>query len=331
MIVDATFWQKAEKDAVSCFLCPHHCKIPPGGRGLCGVRENQDGQLIAINYGQVSGLALDPVEKKPLYHFCPGSLVLSVGSVGCNLDCGFCQNYQSVAGQWPTRELAPEQLIELALAAREQGSCGIAWTYTEPVMWYEYVRDSALLAREAKLKTILVTNGYLERKPWRQLLEHIDAVNIDLKAFDDKFYRRHCRGSLAPVLANIEAAAELCHVEVTTLLIEGYNTDEKQLTALFKTLAKINPDIPLHLSRYYPARNWTQPATEPRLVLERVELARNWLHHVYPGNLPLSSPEETRCPQCNHLLVTRLPLRTNLRQGRCPKCGRRAYIQLNEE
>lgn len=327
----AAYWQRAEKDSVDCLLCPHRCHIPPGGKGLCRVRHNRGGQLIAANYARVSGIALDPVEKKPLYHFCPGALVLSVGSLGCNLDCGFCQNYQSVLGQWPTKELDPQQLVEIALTSRSQGNCGIAWTYTEPVMWYEYVLDSAALTREKGLKTILVTNGYLEQQPWRQLLENIDAVNIDLKAFDDHFYRRHCRGSLGPVLANIREAARLCHVEVTTLLIEGHNTDEKQLTRLFQALADINPDLPLHLSRYYPARDWSQAATDPQLVLDRAELARKWLHNVYPGNLPHSARAETRCPQCESLLVARHPVQVNLRHGRCPKCNRRAYIQLCEE
>ena len=327
--MEASFW-RSDNGSLSCLLCPHNCSIPVGKQGLCRVRENREGALVSTNYARVSGLSLDPVEKKPLYHFCPGELVLSVGAPGCNLDCGFCQNHEAKEGKWPTRHMSPEQLVDLALSLQEQGNCGIAWTYTEPLVWYEYVRDSAILARESGLKTILVTNGYANPEPWQQLLQHIDAVNIDLKAFDPGFYQRHCRGTLEPVLASIKSAARMCHVEVTTLLIEGVNSDTKQLSELFRFLADINPEIPLHISRYYPARHWSQPATDPGLLLDRVEMAREWLHHVYAGNLP-DCRLETRCHHCKTLLADRYPVKIYLTDGCCPRCGKKPYIQLQEE
>lgn len=317
---EALHWEKGQGQ-VHCLLCPQDCTIPLGGSGRCQVRKNSGGRLYTSNYGEVSGLALDPIEKKPLYHFYPGSLILSVGSRGCSLACGFCQNWSSVRGQGYTETLTPAELADLAEATKERGNCGIAFTYTEPLVWYEYVLEAAKEARGRGLKTVLVTNGFIRPQPWLELLVAIDAVNIDLKAFTPRFYQENCGGSLKPVQEAIALAAGKCHVEVTTLLIEGHNTGEEEMGELSAFLAGINPQIPLHLSRYYPARRWRQPATPPELIRRLAEVARQKLDFVYTGNLPGSYGAGTYCPDCGQLLIQRgSATRVFLTQGRCPRC-----------
>lgn len=328
---EALHWEKDKADRVHCLLCPQDCTIPPGGSGRCLVRKNSGGRLYATNYRTVSGLALDPIEKKPLYHFYPGSLILSAGSWGCSLDCGFCQNWPSVRGEGHT-EITPAALSDLAEATRERGNCGIAFTYTEPLVWYEFVLAAAKEARSRGLKTVLVTNGFIRPQPWLELLETIDAVNIDLKAFTPRFYRENCGGSLKPVQEAIALAAGKCHVEVTTLLIQGQNTGEEEMRELSAFLAGIDPQIPLHLSRYYPARQWRQPATPPELIRRLAEIARQKLDFVYTGNLPDSYEAGTYCPDCGQLLIQRgLATRVHLIQGRCPRCQYLLDIPAYEE
>lgn len=324
----AQYWETS-RGKIHCYLCPHHCKIGSGERGRCGVRQNIDSQLYSLNYGIVTGIALDPIEKKPLYHYCPGSMVLSAGSLGCSLECGFCQNWSSVQGDGPAWHLSPAELAQLAVEYCQRGSCGIAFTYTEPLMWYEYVQDTADLARSNGLKAILVTNGFIEPEPWQNLLAKIDAVNIDLKAFTPGFYREHCRGRLKPVQEAIKAAMGKCHVEITTLLIEGHNTCIEEIRELSAFLADLDPDLPLHLSRYHPAHRWRQSATDPDLVRRLAEEAGHRLNHVYTGNLPDSWQAVTSCSNCGHILVIRgLETITDLAQGKCPRCGRKTNIRL---
>ena len=291
------------------------------------MRQNRDSVLASLNYGVISGIAMDPIEKKPLYHFSPGSLVLSVGSKGCNLACGFCQNWDSVTGLGPTREVTPEHLADLAGQTRARGNCGIAFTYTEPLMWYEFVLETAMLFQDQKSATVLVTNGFVQQEPWQGLLKYIDAVNIDLKAFGQKFYQEHCGGRLQPVMDAITTAVGKCHVEVTTLLVEGHNTAAGEIRELSAFLADLDPDIPLHLSRYYPAHKWRQPATDPNLVERLADLARKRLTYVYTGNLSNSWQAETRCPQCDQLLVKRgATVATLVTEGQCPNCKYKTNI-----
>jgi pyruvate formate lyase activating enzyme len=283
--------------------------------------------LVVLNYGIITGIALDPLEKKPLYHVKPGRQILSVGSVGCNLNCGFCQNYESVRGAWPTQSITPEGLVALALDSKDRGNVGIAWTYSEPVMWYEFVQDSAALAKAQGLTTVLITNGFLEEEPWRELLKDIDAINLDLKGMRDDFYREQCGGKLEPVLRNLRIASELCHVEITTLLIEGCNTAPTELDLLFRTIGSIDPNIPLHLSRYRPAREFTLPATDPDLVRRAVREGQKYLKFVYPGNLPESWSAVTCCPECQERLVERgYQVTVNLQAQACPRCKHRLNI-----
>lgn len=328
---EARYWEALAEKGVNCHLCPHHCIIALGETGRCNVRLNQDGTLLATNYGEVSGIALDPIEKKPLYHFYPGSQVLSVGSYGCNLTCGFCQNWGSVTGDNSTRTITAQELVNLAIGARDQGSCGVAFTYTEPLMWYEFVLATTPSLQERGLKTVLVTNGFIEAQPWKELLAHIDAVNIDLKAFTAKYYRENCGGRLKPVKEAIVAAVGKCHLEVTTLLVEGHNTAPSEIRELSAFLADLDPDIPLHLSRYYPAHRWTQPATDPDLIRRLADVARKKLNYVYTGNLPDSWQAETRCPQCGYLLIQRGTNIADVRGGNCPRCQHPVNIQVSEE
>ena len=270
-----------------CELCFHHCELDENQTGLCRARGCQDGRIIPLNYGKLTSLALDPIEKKPLRRFRPGSLVLSVGSFGCNLRCPFCQNHEiSMAGdgQLQTVELSPEQLAAKAAELVPQGNIGVAYTYNEPLIGYEYVRDCAALVHERGLVNVLVTNGTIEEALWRELLPLIDAANIDLKGFTAAWYRK-LGGDLDTVKRSIAIAAERCHVEVTTLLIPGENDSVEEVRELVRWLAGIDPDIPLHLSRFFPRYRMTDlPPTPVEKVYRLADEARAYLTYVYTGN-----------------------------------------------
>lgn len=268
-----------------CELCFHRCALEEGQTGLCRARVNRGGTILPLNYGKVTSLALDPIEKKPLRRFHSGSMILSVGSFGCNLRCPFCQNHEiSMAGEGEldTEELLPNDLA--ALAERLRGNIGVAYTYNEPLIGYEYVRDCAVAVRARGMVNVLVSNGTVEEAPWRELLPLIDAANIDLKGFTEGWYRR-LGGDLVTVKRNIVLAAERCHVEVTTLLVPGENDSEAEISALSRWLSGIDPDIPLHLSRFFPRYRMTdRPPTDVNAVYRLAEVARESLRWVYTGN-----------------------------------------------
>ena len=270
-----------------CELCFHHCRLEEGQTGFCRARACRDGVMVPLNYGKLTSLALDPIEKKPLRHFHPGSLILSVGSFGCNLRCPFCQNHEiSMAGapDIQTVEISPERLAEQATELRTRGNIGVAYTYNEPLVSYEYVRDCAALVHERDMVNVLVSNGTIEEAPWRALLPLIDAANIDLKGFTPAWYRQ-LGGDLDTVKCSIALAAEQCHVEVTTLLIPGENDSAEEVRALARWLASISPNIPLHLSRFFPRYQMRdRPPTPVERVYRLAEEARTWLAHVYTGN-----------------------------------------------
>ena len=270
-----------------CELCFHHCALDDGQTGLCRARACQDGKIISLNYGKLTSLALDPIEKKPLRRFHPGSLILSVGSFGCNLRCPFCQNHEiSMAGTSgiPTVEVSPEQLAVKAAELVPHGNIGVAYTYNEPLIGYEYVRDCAALVHEQGMVNVLVTNGTVEEEPWRALLPLIDAANIDLKGFTPAWYRR-LGGDLETVKRSIALAAERCHVEVTTLLIPRENDSEEEIRELARWLASISPEIPLHLSRFFPQYQMVDRLPTPvEQVYRLAEAARGYLSYVYTGN-----------------------------------------------
>ena len=269
-----------------CTLCPHRCDIPEGRTGLCRARSNTGGAIVCGSYGRLTSLSLDPIEKKPLARFYPGSLILSAGSYGCNLRCPFCQNSEiSMAdGSAQTVYVSPEQLVEKALELVPQGNIGIAFTYNEPLIGYEYVRDCAALAREHGLKTVLVTNGMICREPLLKLLPDIDAMNIDLKGFTQDFYKK-LGGDLETVKQTIMLAAKRCHVEVTTLVIPGENDGADEMDALSAWLSSVDPGIPLHISRFFPRYKMADKSPTPIETIYRLrDAAQKHLCFVYTGN-----------------------------------------------
>ena len=270
-----------------CELCFHHCDLTEGQTGFCRARACRDGKIIPLNYGKVTSLALDPIEKKPLRRFHPSSKILSVGSFGCNLRCPFCQNHEismSGDGELEAAEVSPEALADKALELRPYDNIGVAYTYNEPLIGYEYVRDCAALVRERGMVNVLVTNGTIEEAPWRELLPLIDAANIDLKGFTQEWYQR-LGGDLETVKRSIVLAAERCHVEVTTLLIPDENDSEEEIRSLSQWLASIDQNIPLHLSRFFPRyRMMDRPPTPVERVYHLAGAAREYLSFVYTGN-----------------------------------------------
>lgn len=271
----------------TCRICPHHCKLEEGQIGICKARVNREGEVVSENYGRLTAFALDPIEKKPLYHFYPGTKILSVGSYGCNLKCPFCQNCDiSMTGGLDinSQEITPRELVEKALLQKVRGNIGIAYTYNEPLIGYEFVRDSAKLARQRGLKNIVVTNGYICKEPLLDLLPHIDALNIDLKGFTEEFYQE-LGGDLNTVKQTIELASAQCHVEVTTLIIPGKNDREVEMIALSQWIAGISSDIPLHISRFFPMwKMQDREATPVQTVYHLAQVARRYLKYVHEGN-----------------------------------------------
>ena len=278
-----------------CHVCFRHCEIKEGGVGFCGGRTARNGRVEAFNYGRVTGLALDPIEKKPLSRFYPGSMILSVGSFGCNLRCPFCQNYDISWSEEAKRyaetaeTLTPRELTDLALRTKNRDNIGVAFTYNEPLIGYEFVRDTARLAKAGGLKTAMVTNGTAELPVLEELAPLIDAMNIDLKGFTDRYYSHVLGGSLQQVTAFIEAAVRHCHVELTTLIVPGENDTEEEMRELSAWVGQLrNPDgesVPLHISRFLPRFRMTDRAATPvRTVYRLAEIARENLAFVYTGN-----------------------------------------------
>jgi pyruvate formate lyase activating enzyme len=247
---------------------------------------------------------MDPIEKKPLYHFFPGSWIFSVGSFGCNFRCKFCQNWQiAQLTEVPTEEISAEELVNVA--SRQKDNIGIAYTYNEPTIWYEYVIECASLARKKGLKNVLVTNGFIEKEPLEKLLPFIDAMNIDVKAYTEDFYRDITFGKLSPVKRTVEIAQKSCHVEITTLLIPGMNDGEDEVEALAKWLASLRKDIPLHLTRYFPNFKLDLPPTPVETIQRARKIAMKYLDYVYTGNVVDEEGSNTYCPKCGKLLIVR--------------------------
>ena len=279
------------REQVLCDVCPKFCKLREGQIGFCRARSNIGGRIVPINYGQATSLALDPIEKKPLMRFCSGTYILSYGSYGCNLRCPYCQNASiSMAGpdNCPHRLITPEGLTDLAvdLSKQEPGNIGVAFTYNEPTVCFEFIRDTSKLLHEAGLKSVVVTNGGLVRKYADELLPHVDALNIDLKGFSDEFYR-YVKGEFDTVKEFIKAAVEhKCHVELTTLVIPTKNDDPEEMEREAEWIASISPDIPLHLSRFFPRYKVDDlPPTPAETIYRLKDIAEKKLKYVYTGNL----------------------------------------------
>ncbi len=307
---------------LSCELCPHRCSIAPGRHGLCRVRFNEGGRLVLPYYGALSAAAIDPIEKKPLYHFLPGSSVYSVGYVGCNLRCPFCQNYHiSQATSAPQDYLSPKDLAAAALAS---GCPSLAHTYSEPLIHAEYLLEAMAEARKAGLYNVLVTNGCVLEAPARELLALCDAANVDLKAWDPLWYRGELGGELDAVKDFITLGHGLgVALEITTLVIPGKNDDDDDIRGMAAFIAGVSADIPYHLSAYRPSYRYTVEATPPATIRRLASIARQSLRYVYPGNLA-GEAADTRCPSCGQVLVSRLGYRVSaagLSGSRCACCG----------
>lgn len=286
---EAMYYENLENNNVRCVLCPHYCIIHPSASGMCGVRVNKEGKLYSRVYQKVSSMAFDPIEKKPLYKFHPGSFILSVGTAGCNFKCPFCQNY-SIARADPdkidTTIVTSEELVERALQLKSRGNIGIAFTYNEPTIWYEYVFETAKLAKARGLANVLVTNGYINHEPLTNLLPYVDAMNIDLKGYSEEFYKDICGGKLESVKETIETAAKMCHVELTTLVIPGLNDSKDEMEEMCRWIASVSKDMPLHLSRFFPRYMMKDRASTPVIDLfELRNIAAKHLNNVYIGNV----------------------------------------------
>lgn len=275
-----------------CTVCCHHCNLAEGQTGLCHARRCEGGKSICINYGAITGAALDPIEKKPLARFMPGSRILSVGSFGCNLRCPFCQNWEiSLAGMKSgthlpaSRPISPEELCDFAQSLRDRGNIGVAYTYNEPLIGWEYVRDAAKLVHESGMVNVLVSNGTAELSVLDEILPYVDAMNIDLKSFSKEIYRKELGGDRDMVLRFIERAARNCHMEITTLIVPGMNDSEQEMREISGWIAAhVGRDTAFHVSRYFPRHNCRRPPTDVRLVYRLADIAREKLRFVYTGN-----------------------------------------------
>ncbi len=322
-------YEKFGDGRVRCNLCAHRCVIAPGKRGICGVRENRDGTLYSLVYGKAISLAVDPIEKKPLFHFLPGSRAYSVATVGCNFNCLNCQNY--TISQYPRmhsgriigEDISPSEIVADAIA---RGCQTIAYTYTEPTIFFEYAYDTARLAHEAGLRNVFVSNGYMTEEAAEAIIPYLDGINIDLKGISDEFYRKATGGTLRPVLDSI---ARFFHagvwVEVTTLVIPGMNDSDNDLRWIAEAIYGISPSIPWHISRFYPAYRLREVPPTPVETLRRAEeIGKDvGLHYIYIGNVP-GEGEDTYCPKCGTRLIKRIGfavLENRLQGGHCPKCG----------
>lgn len=318
---EAKYFQKLAGDKIQCLLCPVRCKLSEGQEGVCFGRKVINGRLIATNYGEAVSVHVDPIEKKPLYHFYPGSMILSVGPNGCNLFCKYCQNWSISKEHQRTLTIMPEELV--ALAKREK-SIGIAYTYSEPLIWFDYLMDICPLAHENHLYNVLVTNGYINPEPLDELLPHIDALNIDVKSMRAEFYRRICKGKLETVRNTVEASVKAGkHVEVTYLIITDLNDSRDEMSELVDWVADLNPKIPLHFSRYFPSYKLDNPATPIDTLKMAYDIAIEKLHYVYIGNAHIEATSDTHCPFCGNLLVNRsgyVTRVTGIDSGHCSKC-----------
>lgn len=325
-------------NVVQCMLCPHTCIIKPGNTGICKIRQNIDGKLYLLTYEKLVALNMDPIEKKPLYHFYPGSQILSVGGIGCNMRCSCCQNYSiSQAGKEQATQLhtyTVDQLI--SSAAKHPNNIGLAFTYNEPVVWYEFMLDLAVKAKEINLKTVMVSNGFIQPEPLRNLINWIDACNIDLKTFSDNVYKSFAGARLNPVLQSLKIIKDAGkHLEITYLLIPEINSSEAEFSNLCKWIrSELGKDVVLHISRYFPNYKMQNKST-PVDMLERFALiAKNELNYVFLGNIEDLGFKDTICPQCSALLIERNYYRTVFHElnakGECKKCGKRIILGLKE-
>jgi pyruvate formate lyase activating enzyme len=327
---EALYYEKKEDGLVRCVLCPHFCKLKEGKTGICRGRKNIGGRLIAINYARPCTIAVDPIEKKPMYHFHPGSAILSTGPNGCNLRCKFCQNWEISQEDVSTQVVPPENMVQEAV---QKNLIGISYTYTEPLIWFEYVLDCSLLAHEKGLANVLVSNGTINPEPFRELVPLIDGMNIDLKSMNPDFYKKICGGYLETVLEIIKIASGTgtMILEVTNLLITGENDSDEDIEKIVDFIAGVNDEIPLHFSRYSPRYKMDNPPTSAERLFKAREIGSKKLKYVYLGNISDEDSSTTYCPGCSEVIVKRGWFSAkiiNFKNGRCIKCGHRINIVI---
>ena len=328
--MESQFYIKADSDSVECLLCPHRCKIKSGRLGICNTRLNRKGVLESVQWGVIASSSLDPIEKKPLYHFFPGKMIYSIGGYGCNLKCVFCQNAE-------ISQYVPQNIIRLQIIPPKEviirtkiypNNIGIAYTYNEPTISFEYMLETAKLAKHEGMKNVMVSNGFINPEPLLTLLEVIDAFNIDLKAFTDDFYKKHTGGRLEPILKSLKAIRKSGkHLEVTFLVIPNLNDKEEDAIAMFNWIAnELGKQTVLHLSRYHPAHLLSTPPTPPETLINFYNLAKEKLLYVYLGNIRNDRVvNNTICPKCGNVLIKRDGFYSSLASinpdGSCKKCG----------
>lgn len=329
-------FSKKVKRKIQCLLCPHECVLQEGKVGICGVRGNLGGRIKCRAYGKISGYANDPIEKKPLYHFYPGSKILSIGSFGCNLKCNFCQNWQISLGckidDLSGKTTTVDEILKDACDITD--NIGIAYTYNEPTVWFEFMYDIALKVRQRSLKNVVVSNGYINEDPLNQLLLVIDAFNIDLKAFNENFYHEMSGGSLAPVLETLKTIKKAGkHLEITNLVIPKKNDNLDSFCDMVDWIAnELGSDVVLHLSRYFPKYKQSLPYTPEETLVEMYSKAKTKLKYVYLGNLTSEIYSNTNCSNCNTTLIERIAYKTKFTDmysaGKCLKCDEPIDIMM---
>ncbi len=322
MIVKAAYCEKLDENKVKCHLCPAECLLTEGKIGICGARFNRNGRLMTDNFGELVTACYDPIEKKPLYHYYPGSTIFSTGANGCNFNCDNCQNWEISQTKVPTHYVSPSGLVDLA---KKNNSIGVAYTYTEPLIWFEYIMQAGRFIREAGMKNVLVTNGYINSEPLKEILPLIDAANIDLKGMKPQFYRTVCKGRVEPVLNNIRLFHEAgVHIELTNLVIPNLNDSDSDFEAITDFVAGISRKIPFHFSAYYPSFKMKNPPTPGETLVRAYEIASPKLDFVYLGNVHLDGKSDTLCPSCKTCLIHRRGYATEIRalkEGKCANCG----------
>ncbi len=323
----ACFNDQISDKIVRCRLCPNFCIIKAGEQSPCLSRTNIDGELYATSYAKTCSLSIDPIEKKPLYHFFPNTEILSIGSNSCNLHCKFCQNFSISQQRAETVDISASKLLEIC---NDKGIKSIAFTYSEPLTWYEFIIDTAPKLKEAGIKTVLVSNGFINQPPLLKLLPFIDAMNIDLKSFSSEFYRNICGGRLQPVLETLKTVYNHTHLEITYLLIPDLNDNLEEFDEMIEFIMAIDRSIPLHISAYYPAYKLTNRNTTAEEILRFKDRALKKLDFVYAGNIGYGA--DTICPGCGEVLIRRKGFTTrvlNLASGNCRNCNYRLYGSLD--
>ncbi|MFH1433252.1 MAG: AmmeMemoRadiSam system radical SAM enzyme [archaeon] len=326
---EAMFYKELADDVVQCRLCNHFCAIKPGKRGICGVRENVSGKLFSLVYGKAVSEAVDPIEKKPLFHFLPGSLAYSVATAGCNFSCLFCQNSEisqapKSGGKVVGYDLTPAEIVERAI---DEGCRSIAYTYTEPTVFFEYAYDTAVIAHKKGLKNVFVSNGFMTTEAIDKILPYLDAINVDVKGSSEVFYKEVVGARLQPVLDNIRYLHDKgVWVEVTTLIVPGHNDDDKSLKKIGEFVASVDVNMPWHVSRFFPHFRMSDVAPTPVDVLKRAYRIgkKEGIKHIYVGNVPGSEYENTVCSKCGKVVVKRNGYyieSIDVKDGKCRFCG----------